>query len=117
MCENGVHDGRKGHEMANNTITRTVVTANAFCWVLDGQNEDGSPRMVKSGGVEFVSTKPNQLEAFRALKSSGVKCRKDFCGFEVVKETVYAMSLDEFMFHAVKVERADNGRVVGADEE
>lgn len=101
--------------MANNTITRTVVTAVAFCWALDGTNEDGSPRMVKSGGVEFVSTKPNQLEAFRALKASGVKCRKDFCGFEVAKETVYAMSLDDFMAHAVVVERGENGRVKPED--
>ena len=103
--------------MANNTITRTVVTASAFCWVLDGQNEDGSPRMTKSGGVEFVSTKPNQLEAFRALKASGVKCRKDFCGFDVVSETVYAMSLDDFMAHAVVVERGENGRVKAECEE
>ena len=116
MCANGAHDVRKGNEMANNTITRTVVTANAFCWVLDGTNEDGSPRMVKSGGVEFVSTKPNQLEAFRALKASGVKCRKDFCGFDIVSETVYAMSLDDFMAHAVVVERGQNGRVVSESE-
>ena len=98
--------------MANGKVTRTVVTACAYAWVFDGTNEDGSPRMVRQGGVEFVSTKPNQLEAFRALKGAGLKVRKDFCGFEVMSEEVYSMSLDEFLAHAVKVERCANGRVI-----
>lgn len=97
--------------MASGKITRTVVTASAWCWVFDGTNEDGSPHMKKEGAVEFTSTSPNQVEAFRALKAAGVKCRKDFCGFDVIAEDVYSMDFDTFIANAVKVERLANGRV------
>lgn len=97
--------------MASGKITRTVVTANAWYWKFDGQNPDGSPHMTKDGSVEFISTSPNQVEAFRALKGAGIKCRKDFCGFDIVSEDVYSMDFDTFLEHAVKVERLANGRV------
>lgn len=97
--------------MANGQVTRTVFTALAYCWQMDGNNEDGSPRMVRVGDVEFVSTKPTQTEAYRALANAGIKCKKDFCGFDITDENIYGMDIDTFIENAVVVERTDNGRV------
>lgn len=97
--------------MANGRITRTIVTANAYAWQVNGTNEDGSPKMERIGGVEFTSTKPNNREAFHALKNAGLKVNSAFVSFEVTDEKVMAMSLDEFLEHAVEVRRMDNGRV------
>ena len=101
--------------MAKGTVTRTLVYALAYAWAVNGNHEDGSPAMEKVGFVEFASTKPNQTQAYRALKQAGVKCTKDFVGFDVTEEKVYAMDLDTFLEHAVVVERKPNGRVVGMD--
>lgn len=97
--------------MANPVITRSFVTAIAYAWTVTGKDDEGKPTMEKVGNVEFVSTKPNQTEAFRALKNAGIKCNKTFVGFDVVEETVYAMSVDKFMEMAVPVKRLPNGRV------
>lgn len=97
--------------MAASVITRTFITANAFAWSMTGTNDDGSPKMEKVGNVEFTSTKPNKTEAFRALKAAGVKCQKQFVGFEETSETVYAMTVEKFMEVATPVERAKNGRI------
>lgn len=97
--------------MAANVITRTFVTAVAYAWTMTGTNDDGSPKMEKVGNVEFTSTKPNRTEAFRALKSAGVKCQKQFVGFDEVSETVYAMTVEKFMEIATPVTRGANGRI------
>lgn len=97
--------------MANPVITRSFVTAIAYAWAVTGKDDEGKPTMEKVGHVEFVSTKPNQTEAFRALKNAGIKCAKSFVGFDVVEETVYAMSVEKFMELAVPVKRLPNGRV------
>lgn len=97
--------------MAANTITRTFITANAWAWLIDGIREDGSPNVIKSDSVEFVSTVPNQVQAYKALKSAGIKCRKDMAQFDVVSEEVYALSVEDFLRYAVRVERLSNGNV------
>lgn len=97
-------------------ITRTFTTAKAWAWVVRGKNEDGSPKMDKVGFVDFVSTKPTINDAFKALKNAGIRAQKSFCGFDVLEEVVYAMDIDTFMEHAVKVTRLPNGRVSGVVE-
>lgn len=103
---------KKGFHMANGSITRTVCTANAFAWQVDGSNEDGSPKMVRVGDVEFVSTAPNKTEAFHALKNAGFNVSSKFVCFEIIKKDVYCQSLEVFMEHAVVVDRAVNGRIL-----
>lgn len=95
-----------------NQITRSFTTAIAYAWAVTGKDESGKPVMERVGDVEFVATKPNQNDAYRALKNAGIKCAKDFCMFDVVKETVYAMDIDTFIAHAVEVTRLPNGRVL-----
>lgn len=101
------------------TITRTVVIARAYAWKMEGFNDQGLPNMVKVGNVDFKSTNPTKAEAFKVLKGSGVAVSKEFVDFEKVGESVYAMTLDDFVEHAHIVERARNGRlkdVADADE-
>lgn len=97
--------------MATNKITRTFITAKAWAWVVDGVKEDGTPNVSKTAEVEFTSTQPNQLQAFRALKDAGIRVRKDMCQFSVVSETVYACTIDQFLSVAVPVQRDKNGYV------
>lgn len=92
-------------------ITRTVIQSKAWAWVVDGVKEDGTPNVTKTAEVEFTSTQPNQLQAFRALKGAGIKVRKDMCQYTIVSETVYACSLEQFLTVAVPVQRDDNGYV------
>lgn len=92
-------------------ITRTVIKANAWAWVVDGVKDDGTPNVTKTAEVEFTSTQPNQLQAFRALKGAGIKVRKDMCQYTIVSETVYACTLEQFMSVAVPVKRDENGYV------
>lgn len=99
--------------MASNNITRTIVQAKAYAFVLKGLGEDGRPDFEKTEEVEFLTTAPSKGEAFRALKAAGVKCSKDMTTFEVLNAQVYALSLEEFLAHAVPVERKRNGEVSG----
>lgn len=92
-------------------ITRTVTKANAWAWVVDGVKDDGTPNVTKTAEVEFTSTQPNQLQAFRALKQAGIKVRKDMCQYTIVSETVYACTLEQFLTVAVPVQRDENGYV------
>jgi hypothetical protein len=68
------------------------------------------------GNVEFKSTNPTKGEAFKVLKGAKVAVSKDFVDFEKVGESVYAMTLDEFVEHAHVVERSRNGRVKDATD-
>ena len=101
--------------MAEGKITRTVFYAKAFSWQVDGENEDGSPHLAKVGDVEFVSTAPSQLQAYRALKNAGVIASSKFCGFDIVREAVLCMDLDTFIAHAVEVTRGRNGKVADVE--
>ena len=98
------------------TITRTIITANAYAWKMEGFNDHGLPNMVKVGNVEFKSTNPTKAEAFKVLKGAKVAVSKEFVDFEKVSESIYAMTLDEFVEHAHVVERSRNGRVKDVDE-
>jgi len=98
------------------TITRTVFTAKARAFYIDGIGADGRPEVKQTEEVRFTSTAPNKREAFRALKAAGVKCSKDMTTFEIESEQVYGMDLDTFLAHAVPVERRRNGEVKAADE-
>ena len=102
--------------MANGSVTRTVFHAKAFAWQVDGTNEDGSPRMVRVGDVEFDSTAPSKTEAFHVLKNAGFSVSSKFVGFEVLEKHIYCQSLDVFMQHGVIVDRAANGRVMNVPE-
>ena len=93
------------------TITRTIITARAYAWKMEGFTSEGLPNMVKVGNVEFKSTNPTKGEAFKVLKGAGVAASKEFVDFEKVSESVYAMTLDEFVENAHIVERARNGRL------
>lgn len=97
--------------MANGYITRTIETARAFAWVVNGTNEDGSPRMEKVGDVEFRSTKASKREAYQALKSAGIKVNSQFVGFDVVSSDCVCQDLDTFIQHGVVVNRSENGKV------
>lgn len=99
------------------TITRTIITAKAYAWKMEGFTDEGLPNMVKVGNVEFKSTNPTKAEAFKVLKGAKVAVSKDFVDFEKVSESVYAMTLDEFVEHAHVVERSRNGRVKDATDE
>lgn len=103
--------------MANGTVTRTVFYAKAYAWQIRGINEDGSPDLVKVGGIEFISTKPTKKEAFQALKLEGFKVKSDMCTFEVDREECIAQALDTFIEHGTVVERGVNGRVKQPSEE
>lgn len=98
--------------MASGNITRTVVTARAYAWSVVGSDEEGKPIMERVGNVEFLSTKPTVTEAHRALRANGVKCGKQFVGFDVVYEEVRAISFDDFLAHSVPVTRRPNGAIV-----
>lgn len=98
--------------MANGNVTRSVVFARAYAWQFDGKNPDGTPKMVKVGGVDFKSTKPTVKEAYRALKRAGYEVRtSEFCMFEEVETKVISMDLDTFCTYGVEVDRLPNGRV------
>ncbi len=103
--------------MAGGTVTRTIVYARAYAWQVEGTKEDGSPNMVKVGGVEFRSTKPNQKEAYHALKNAGLKVNSAFVSFEIDREIIIAQDLDTFIEHGVEVRRLVNGRVASIDSE
>lgn len=96
------------------TITRTIITARAYAWKMEGFNDQGLPNMVKVGNVEFKSTNPTKAEAFKVLKGAKVAVSKEFVDFEKVNEEIYAMTLEEFCTHAHVVERSRNGRIKGA---
>lgn len=97
--------------MAHGMITRTVNHCLAFGWVIDGTNEDGSPRMVKTEGVSFMSTNPSKREAYRALRAQGFKVAQDYVDFDTIKIEVIGMDLDTFVQYGVPVDRTENGRV------
>ena len=101
--------------MAGN-ITRTVVTARAYAWAFVGTDENGTPVMDKVGNVEYQCSTPNQTNAYQALKAAGVKCRKEYVNFEVVKEEVRAISFADFLAHSVPVKRLDNGDIKPIEE-
>ncbi len=103
---------RKVVSMANGSVTRTVFHAKAFAWKVDGQNEDGSPHMVRVGDVEFDSTAPSKTEAYHTLKNAGFQVSSKFVGFEVLEKNIYCQSLEVFMEHGVIVDRAENGRIL-----
>lgn len=97
--------------MASGNMTRTIFYARAYAWQANGQRDDGAPNFEKVGGVEFKSTKPNKVEAFRALRSGGYNISREFVTFEVFHSEVRAMSLDTFIENSVVVERTENGRI------
>lgn len=92
-------------------ITRTVNYCIAYGWIIDGMNEDGSPRMVKTEGVEFISTNPTKREAYKTLKGAGLNVSKDYVGFETTRTEVVGMDLVTFITYGVPVSRTENGRV------
>lgn len=97
--------------MANGVISRSFCKANAYAWAVTGKDDSGRPTMDKVGNVEFVSSKPSQADAYRALRNAGVKCQRQFVGFDVLEETVYAMTVDRFLANATPVSRQANGRI------
>lgn len=99
------------------TITRTIVTARAYAWKMEGFTPDGLPNMIKVGNIEFKSTNPTKAEAYKVLKGAKVAVSKEFVDFEKVSEAVYAMTLEEFTAHARVVERSRNGRLKDVDDE
>lgn len=92
-------------------ITRTVNYCTAYGWLIEGMNEDGSPRMVKTEGVPFVSTNPTKREAFKTLKQAGFSVSKDYVMFETDRTEVVGMDLETFITYGVPVSRTENGRV------
>lgn len=99
------------------TITRTIVTARAYAWKMEGFTPEGVPNMTKVGNIEFKSTNPTKAEAFKVLRGAKVAASKEFVDFEKVGEAIYAMTLDEFVANAHVVERSRNGRVKDATDE
>jgi len=97
--------------MAVGMITRTVAYCMAYGWIIDGVNDDGSPHMVKTEGVGFMSTNPTKREAFKALKSAGFKVSKDYVDFETERTEVVGQDLETFVTYGVPVTRTENGRV------
>ena len=102
--------------MADGTVTRSITYARAYAWAVNGNNEDGSPKMEKVGNVEFYSTKPNKKQAVRALKSAGVNCSSQFVGFDILRTVVYAQDIDTFIHYGVEANRLPNGRITNDSE-
>lgn len=91
-------------------ITRSVYTCDAFGLVVS-VDQDNKATVSRTERVSFVSTKPTEAEAARALRNAGIKVSRDRVRFEVVSESVYAMTLDDFISHATIVERGKGGYV------
>lgn len=96
------------------TITRSIVTARAY-GLYAVLTEDGNAKVEKTDYVEFLSTNPTQVEGMRALKENGIKVQSKDVRIEVVKEEVYAMTLDKFIECAKVVERAKGGYIRKSD--
>lgn len=95
-------------------ITRSVYTCKAFGLIVS-VNADNQATVTPTEKVEFLSTKPTEAEAARALRNAGIKVSRDLVRFEVVSEQVYAMTLDDFIEHATIVERGKGGYVRKSD--
>lgn len=95
-------------------ITRSVYTCKAFGLIVS-VNADNQATVTPTEKVEFLSTKPTEAEAARALRNAGIKVSRDLVRFEVVSESVYAMTLDDFIAHATVVERGKGGYVRKSD--
>lgn len=95
-------------------ITRSVYTCKAFGLIVS-VNADNQATVKPTEKVEFLSTKPTEVEAARALRNAGIKVSRDLVRFEIVSEQVYAMTLDDFIEHATIVERGKGGYVRKSD--
>lgn len=95
-------------------ITRSVYTCKAFGLIVSVDVENNAT-VTPTEKVEFLSTKPTEVEAARALRNAGIKVSRDLVRFEVVSEQVYAMTLDDFIEHATIVERGKGGYVRKSD--
>lgn len=103
----------RGNIMAAN-ITRSVYTCNAFGLIVS-VNAENQATVTPTKKVEFLSTKPTEAEAARALRNAGIKVSRDLVRFEIVSESVYAMTLDDFIANATIVERGKGGYVRKSD--
>lgn len=95
-------------------ITRSVYTCKAFGLIVSVDAKNNAT-VTPTKKVEFLSTKPTEVEAARALRNAGIKVSRDLVRFEVVSESVYAMTLDDFIAHATMVERGKGGYVRKSD--
>jgi hypothetical protein len=95
-------------------ITRSVYTCKAFGLIVS-VDKDNNATVKPTEKVEFLSTKPTEAEAARALRNAGIKVSRDLVRFEIVSESVYAMTLDDFIANATIVERGKGGYVRKSD--
>lgn len=95
-------------------VTRSVYTCDAYGLVVF-VDQDNNAKVSHTERVPFVSTKPTEAEAARALRNAGIKVSRDRVRFEVMSESVYAMTLDDFIAHATMVERGKGGYVRKSD--
>ena len=85
-----------------NVITRTVCTFKATAYELSMVN--GAPNAHVLGSVEYTGTKPDATAARKAFKANGIQVKRG-ATIESVKvaETVYGMSVEQFMAYAQPV--------------
>jgi hypothetical protein len=110
---NTTYPKERGNIMAAN-ITRSVFTCKAFGLIVSVDAENKAT-VEPTEKVEFLSTKPTEAEAARALRNAGIKVSRDLVRFKIVSESVYAMTLDDFIAHATVVERGKGGYVRKSD--
>ena len=91
-------------------ITRTISTVKVWGLVFN-IDDDGNPTVSKTDEVTFTTTNPNDKEAYKVLKASGITIEPKFVRWEIVKTEVYAMTLDEFIDAAYVVERGAGGYI------
>lgn len=105
---------KKGETKMAANITRSVYTCKAFGLIVSVDVENNAT-VTPTEKVEFLSTKPTEAEAARALRNAGIKVSRDLVRFEIVSESVYAMTLDDFIANATIVERGKGGYVRKSD--
>ena len=85
-------------------IQRTLGTYKATAIELGYEN--GQAVANELGSVEYMSTRENKAEARAKLKAAGVPVKQGMkIVIELVEETLYRCSLEDFMTVAVKVEK------------
>lgn len=90
--------------MANQMFTRTITTFRASAYSIEWEGE--TPKAKLLGQAEWVASNASKTDARAALKAAGVNCpRGTEVRIETVEETVYGMSVEEFMQHARPIER------------
>lgn len=93
-------------------ITRTFITVYAQGFVIDGINNDGTPKLTAVKSAEYVTVNPNDMAtAKREVKRVNKRVIVDTVQVVEVSSEVRSMSLDDFYAASTPVERAANGRI------